>query len=110
MVRDLLGAARSNLFFDVEYWSGNWVICKGSSRNHGLDKAFGDREVDNWFPLSGLSGGVCIDMAPLEEEEDDEEDDEVVRGIGIGTDIRIVKGADGSWHTVEETEADDATD
>ena len=73
-VRDLLGAIRDNMVFEVEYRSGNWEVCKGPSNSYELDKVFGDREVDNWFPHGGLPGGICIDMVPLEEEEDDEAD------------------------------------
>lgn len=72
-VRDLLGVIRSNMVFDVEYRTENWKVCTGPSNNYELDKAFGDREVDNWFPLISLGGGICIDMVPLEEEADDED-------------------------------------
>ncbi len=107
-VRDLLGAVRSNMVFEVEYRTNNWEACRGPSNSYELDKAFGDREVDNWFPFSTPGSRICIDMVPREEEE---EGDEVVRGIGVGTDIRIVKGADGKWHTMEgATEGDDETD
>lgn len=70
-VRDLLGAIRNNMVFDVEYRSENWKVCTGPSNSYELDKVFGDREVDNWFPYGGLSGGLCIDMAPQEEETED---------------------------------------
>ena len=73
-VRDLLGAVRSNMVFEVEYRSGNWKICKGLSDSYELDKVFGDREVDNWFPFSSLCGGVCIDMVPEEPEEAEDGD------------------------------------
>ena len=33
--------------------------------------------------------------------------DEVVRGMGIGTNICIVKGADGRWHTIEDAMGED---
>lgn len=72
-VRDLLGAIRDNMVFEVEYRTDNWRICTGPSNSYELDKTFGDREVDNWFPHGGLCYGICIDMAPLEEEEDDED-------------------------------------
>ena len=73
-VRDLLGAIRGNMVIEVEYRSGNWTVCRGQSDSYELDKAFGDREVDNWFTFSGLGGVVCIDMSPLEEEADNETD------------------------------------
>lgn len=69
-VRDLLGAIRSNMVFEVEYRSENSKVCIGSSNGYELGKIFGDREVDDWFPLP--QGGICINMTPEEEEEDDD--------------------------------------
>lgn len=73
-VRDLLGAIRSNTVIEVEYRSGNCRICTGPSDNHELDKAFGDREVDNWAAFGGLFCGIIVDMVPQGEEADDAAD------------------------------------
>ena len=73
-VRDLLGVARSNMVFWVEYRCGNREVCTGLNNCHEIDRVFGGREVDNWFPRSGLAGGICIDMAQQEEEKNDEAD------------------------------------
>lgn len=72
-VRDLLGAVRDNMVFEVEYRSDNRRICTGPSNRYELDRAFGDREVSNWFPLASF-GVICVDMVPLEEEADYETD------------------------------------
>ena len=72
-VRDLLGAVRDNMVFEVEYRSDNWRICTGPNNSYELDRVFGDREVSDWFPL-GSFGVICVDMVPLEEEADDEAD------------------------------------
>lgn len=73
-VRDLLVAIRSNIAVEVEYRAGNEEVCTGPSDSYELDRAFGEREVDNWFPRGGLHDGICIDMVPLDEEEDNETD------------------------------------